>query len=175
MLLNRIYDDKDLERYRSEREQAMTKWRTELKTASVPDGLIESFAKQICDQVVIPPSIAGLEIVHTGIQAEQNFSTPLITEFIKLGVASIEGDQLALKAAPEDLHYTIKRTPGRWCLHCSEKLADDVNGELARLHVAMKHKDKPSPVESTPAGYEWLTYFECVLNEEQHLRYKNGA
>jgi hypothetical protein len=99
----------------------------------------------------------------------------MVTEFIKLGLMEIDGDQLTLHAQPEDLQYTIKREPGRWCLHCGEKLADDTNGELARLHIAMKHNGVPSPSESDPSGYVWLTYFECVLDETQHEAYKKGA
>lgn len=175
MLLKRIYDETDLSRYKMERVALMEAWQVKLKTVGVPDELVESFTKQIGDKLVNPPLIAELELLHTGVKAEQNFSTPMITEFMKLGIVNIAGDQLTLRTRSEDLQYTIKRMPGRWCLHCGEKLSDDQNGELARLHVAMKHKGKPSPIEAEPAGYQWLTYFECVLNKKQHNQYKKEA
>lgn len=175
MELTRIYDEKDLERYRLEREQAMQEWRLDLKGIGVPARLVEPFARQICDDVVAAPALAGVDIIHTGVQAEQHFSTPLVTEFIQLGIMSIHDNQLMLKTATEDLRYTIRREPGRWCLHCGEKLAGDANGEMARLHIAMKHKDTPSPVANNPAGYEWITYFDCVLDQAQHDQYKKRA
>lgn len=175
MELTRIYDAKDLERYRREREQANTAWQARLAEQGVPENLTGSFAKQICDQVIVPPALAGVDIVHTGVQAEQHFSTTLITEFVRLGIVGIKGKQLTLHTVTENLHYTIRREPGRWCLHCGEKLADDTSGEMARLHMALKHKGVQSPDENNPSGYEWLTYFECVLDEDQHRQYRKGA
>jgi len=175
MLLNRIYDEQDLARFKMDRQKTLDEWQGKLKEALIPEELIESFAKQVSDKLVPAPLVAGVEIVHTGARPEQNFSTPLITEFVKIGIAEIEGDQLTLHAQPEDLHYTIKRVPGRWCLHCGEKLPDDQNGEMARLHVAMKHKGIPSPSADDPSGYQWLTYFECVLDDAEHARFTIGA
>src|SRR5688572_11512552 len=175
MLLNRIYEEKDLERYKLQREEKLQEWQANFQSIGVPDGLVDAFAKQVSETLVSPPAINGVEVVHTGAHAEQNFSTSLITEFIKLGIAQIDGNELMLRAEPEALHYTIKREPGRWCLHCGEKLPDDTNGELARLHIAMKHNGVPSPVVSEPSGYVWLTYFECVLDEEQHDKFRKGA
>lgn len=172
MLFNRIYNEQDLERYKREREERFKEWEEKFKSSGVPEGLISAFAKQVSETVVSLPAISGLEVVHTGVHAEQNFSTSMITELIKTGIAQLDGDELIIQAAPEHLHYTIKRFPGRYCLHCSEKLPDDANGELARLHIAMKHNGVPSPDESIPSGYEWLTGFECVLDEEQHESYK---
>ena len=172
MELSRIYDETDLARYKLEREQTNAAWQGKLKAQDIPEKLIDGFAKQICDEVVPAPAIAGVDVVHTGIQAEQNFSTSLITEFIKLGIAEIEGEQLILHTASDDLIYTIKRTPGRWCLHCGEKLPDDAGGELARLHMAMNHNGESSPSANDPAGYVWLTYFECVLDAAQHAQYQ---
>lgn len=175
MLLNRIYNEQDLERYKAEREEKFQEWRAKFQSIGTPEGLIDAFAKQISETVTPLPSLVGLDLVHTGFSPEKNFSTSLITEFIKIGIAQLDGDELILRTATEDLHYTIKRTPGRWCLHCGEKLPDDTSGEMARLHIVMKHNGVPSPVESVPAGYEWLTYFECVLDKKQHAKFKNGA
>ena len=175
MELTRVYDPTDLERFKRERDQANQQWQAILAAQGVPSTLIAAFAKQICDEVVPMPKLAGVDVVHTGAQAEQHFSTSLVTEFIKLGIMEIQDDQLILHAASADLHYTVLREPGRWCLHCGEKLPDDPNGELARLHVVMEHKDAPSPSQNHPAGYEWLTYFECVLDASEHARYKKAV
>lgn len=175
MLFNRIYEEQDLERYKLQRDEMFKEWQAKFQSIGAPDGLIAAFAKQVGETMVPPPKISGVEVVHTGAHPEQNFSTSLITEFIQLGIAQMDGNELIIRATPEDLHYTVKREPGRWCLHCGEKLPDDANGEMARLHIAMKHNGAPSPVASEPSGYVWLTYFECVLDEEQHETYKKGA
>jgi len=171
MLLKRIYDEVDLERYKKARAEKFEEWRAKFTAIDTPDGLIAAFAKQVSETLTPLPLLAGLEVNHTGVSAEQHFSTPLITELVKLNIAQLDGDELIIRAAPEDLHYTIKRTPGRWCLHCGEKLSDDANGEMARLHIAMKHNGVASPDPETPAGYVWLTYFDCTLDAEQHARF----
>ncbi|MCI0517231.1 MAG: hypothetical protein L0Y45_05280, partial [Woeseiaceae bacterium] len=79
---------------------------------------------------------------------------------------------LIFNVHPEPLRYTIKRRPGRYCLHCGAALANDSKGDLARLHVAEKHAGVASPNPRVPAGYENLTYFECVLDAVQHEKYR---
>src|SRR5690242_10935448 len=84
-----------------------------------------------------------ISLAHTGISPEQNFSTQLVTKFLQDGIMEIKGHTLTFHVYPEDLRYTIKRVPGRYCAHCGEKLSDDTGGELARLHVAQKHAGVP--------------------------------
>lgn len=175
MLLNRIYDEQDLERFKLQKDETIKEWKAKFRSLGIPEELVVSFAGQVSETIVPLPLISGVEVLHTGVRAEQNFSTSLITEFIKLGIAEINNDELVLHTSSDDLKYTILRSPGRWCLHCKEKLTDDATGEMARLHIAMKHNGVPSPVESEPSGYVWLTYFECVLDEGQHAEYKVGA
>lgn len=172
MLIKRIYDEQDLARFRGERERLTQEWHDKLSAAGLHADLIAPTVKGQIEKLIKPPLIAGLEIEHTGTQPEQRFSTSLITELVRLGIVTIQGQQLTLRAAPEDLHYTIKREPGRWCLHCGERLGDDAQGELARLHVSMQHAGEPSPDPGNPAGYEWLTYFDCILDAAQHARFK---
>jgi YgiT-type zinc finger domain-containing protein len=113
-----------------------------------------------------------ISLAHTGSSPEQNFSTQLVTGCLKDGIMEINGDALTFHVYPEGLRYTIKRTPGRYCVHCGEKLPDDTGGELARLHVAQEHAGVPSPDKNNPAGYEAIHYFECVLSSAQHKKYK---
>lgn len=112
-----------------------------------------------------------LSLAHTGIQAEQNFSVGLITQGLKEGWVDINDNTLTLHAVPENLQYAIRRPPGRYCDHCGEKLPDDESGEMARLHVAMQHKDVPA-LAGNPAGYVKLNHFECVLSAEQHEKFR---
>lgn len=112
-----------------------------------------------------------ISLAHTGVQAEQNFSVGLVTQGLTEGWIDISGDTLILKAVPENLQYTIRRQPGRYCLHCGEKLVDDEGGQMARLHVATHHKGAPA-ISGNPAGYEKINHFECVLSDDQHERYR---
>jgi hypothetical protein len=113
-----------------------------------------------------------VSLAHTGVSPEQNFSTGLVTQGLQEGIMEIAGDTLVFHVFPEDLIYTIKRQPGRYCLHCGEKLSDDAGGELARLHVAQYHAGVESPDPSNPAGYEALNHFECVLDDAQHEKFQ---
>lgn len=116
-----------------------------------------------------------ISLAHTGVSPEQNFSVQMVTDCLSAGFMQIEGDTLTFRVYPEDLCYTIKRRPGRYCLHCGEKLADDTGGALARLHIAEIHAGQVSPSASDPSGYVALNHFECVLNAEQHETYRVKA
>lgn len=118
------------------------------------------------------PELDYLSLANTGTTPDQNFSVKLVTDMLGAGLMEIHDDELILRVHPEDLHYTIKRTPGRYCLHCGEKLQDDQSGQMARLHIAMKHAGVESPDPDNPAGYIALNHFECVLNAEQHEKFR---
>jgi len=119
-----------------------------------------------------PPPLDYLSLAHTGIEPEQNFSTQMVTGLLTDGLVTIEGDVLTLNVEPEPLIYKIVRQPGRYCLHCGEKLADDQTGALARLHIAMQHNGVASPDPSNPSGYVALNHFACVLDSAQHEKFR---
>ena len=151
MLLKRIYDPKDLERFQAEKAAATS--------------------QEEIDQIT-PPTLDYIALAHTGIEPEQNFSVKLVTEGLESGLIEIVDDELFFHVHPEDLRYTIKRSPGRYCLHCGEKLQDDPAGAMARLHIAQKHAGETSPDPANPSGYEAINAFECVLDEQQHETYR---
>jgi hypothetical protein len=72
---------------------------------------------------------------------------------------------------PEKLVYTIKRVPGRYCLHCNELIAGDDRGIMARAHIAANHPKAKSPDPAWPAGYAVVNAFECVLDAKQHKKF----
>lgn len=63
-------------------------------------------------QLIDPPRVKYVEIKHTGLHAEQHFSVKLIAQGVTDGWMVIDGNQLTIKAVPEDLRYTIVRVPG---------------------------------------------------------------
>ncbi len=117
------------------------------------------------------PMLEAIELRHTGVSKEQNFSTRLVITGIENGWMHLAGDELVFKVRPEPLKYRVSRHPGRYCDHCGEKLSDDDRGELARLHVLTFHLGKPPPNAANPSGYMRINHFECVLDPEQHRRY----
>ncbi len=119
-----------------------------------------------------PPPLDYVSCAHTGVSPEQNFSAGLINAALSEGWATISKGVLTLHVVPEDLIYTIKRMPGRYCCHCGEKLPDDSTGELARGHVATAHPGAESPDPSNPAGYCMTSAYECVLDAAQHERFR---
>lgn len=120
-----------------------------------------------------PPPISHVEVVHTGVQAEQHFSSRLVAAAITEGWMRIEGDKLHVKTVEhqDDLVYTIVRGPGRWCVHCNEKLPDDVTGALARAHVASAHAGAKSPDDRYPGGYRCPMHYKVMLDPDQHETY----
>lgn len=112
-----------------------------------------------------------ISVGHTGMNPEQNFSIDLINEGLERGLMSVVDSTLIFYAHPENLRYTIKREPGHYCLHCGLKLPSDEKGAQARLHVLMTHKGEPAK----GAGYEKINHFECVLDAEQHMKFKAPA
>lgn len=134
----------------------------------------EGWEKQVNEkgECINPPPLDYLSLANTGVRPEQNFSVARVTEGLTAGLMRIDGDTLILDVHPEPLRYAIVRRPGRYCLHCGEKLGDDQGGAMARLHVAEKHAGTPSPDANTPSGYAALNHFECVLDSGQHEKYR---
>lgn len=180
MELKRQYDDEDLQRYKDEKEAALQGSKEQVAVLNLPDELVEDFAKKLVERKNIQqPKISSLLLMHTGTVPEQNFSTDFVTEYLKLGLMELSSDVLTFHVVHDGndvaLAYQVKRTPGRYCLHCGEKLESDETGELARLHIALNHAGVESPDASVPAGYVWLKHFECVLDASQHETFKKAG
>jgi hypothetical protein len=179
MYLRKFFEDEDLQRYKREKEDARQKEISRLKSANsgLDSETIERIAKEVADKAPIaPPKLAYVSLAHTGFEAQQNFSAKLVTELVKAGIMKLSGDELTLTVMTDggfmDLSYEVLLKPGRYCLHCDEKLDDDPGGTLARLHMATNHNGIPSPVPDEPSGYVWNTGFICRLDEQQHTQYK---
>lgn len=136
------------------------------------DGALKDQAKPEGVTLNQPP-LDYVSLGHTGTDAHQNFSTRLVAAAVKEGWMKIgDGTEIVMGVYPETLFYKVLRKPGRYCLHCKEKLPDDERGLFAQAHIAEKHAGVPSPDKSNPAGYEVLNGFECVLDEGQHKRFR---
>ncbi|HXF44869.1 MAG TPA: hypothetical protein VNK91_02005 [Burkholderiaceae bacterium] len=119
-----------------------------------------------------PPQIEAVECKNTGWSPAQNFSEGIVEVGVTEGWMVIGKDTITLRVRPEPLVYTIQRMPGRYCLHCGEKLPDDERGVFARAHLAQAHPEQPSPDPAVPAGYVKVNAYECVLDSAQHAKYR---
>jgi hypothetical protein len=120
----------------------------------------------------------GVQILHTGLKPQQNFSHRLIEQAMAEGWADISGNTLTLHADPEPLVYTLKRTPGYYCTSTGERIPiSEVawgrmratgNGDLSRrdavawLAAHGKAQD----------DYDVTWAYECELQPEQHARWR---
>jgi len=177
MYMKKFYDEADLTRYEAEKKTVNEKTRAKYEALGIADEDVLKIAiqKEVDKAGIMPPKIDYISLADTGTMPKQYFSTWLVTEYLTLGLMEMQDDELFFNLYPETLRYTIKRRPGRYCLHCGEKLGDDQKGELARLHIATKHKGKPSPDNNEPAGYKNVTYFNVTLDPKQHEKYKAVA
>ena len=139
-----------------------------------PDGqlTVPSLSEGDC---LNPPPLAFVELKHTGTTPDQNFSQDLIEHGMREGWVKFDQGKLLLDVKPEVLRYTVKRTPGRWCLHCGVSLIEDGTGALSRAHVKAEHDGVASPDPSVPAGYIKIHAYECVLDSTQHAKFKKGG
>lgn len=177
MELKRIYDPADLQRFQAEQAAALQEARAQITAMQIPAELQEEFASRMVQaRALRPPQVSGFQLGHTGVTSAQNFSTDFVTEMLQAGIMELHENQLGFHVSHEGkaitLNYTILRTPGRYCLHCNEKLEGDEGGQMARLHVAQNHAGAASPDAEQPAGYVWLKHFECVLDKKQHAKYQ---
>lgn len=119
-------------------------------------------------------TVSGVEIKNTGVSREQNFSHRLVEQAIVEGWAILEGNTLTLRGEPEDLVYTVKRTPGYYCTSTGERIpisavawGSPQRGVLARKEALtwLLARGKAA------SDYEVTNAYECVLAEHQHNKF----
>ena len=87
------------------------------------------------------PTLAHIEIQHTGTKRTQHFSADLVAAALLEGWMTIKDRTLMLHAEPDALVYTILRVPGQY------------------------------PSQTPGAGYEVIHFYECLLDQTQHQTY----
>jgi hypothetical protein len=97
-----------------------------------------------------PPPCVGVEVKHTGHSRDQHFTDRLVLRGLKEGWIELtrdaeKGARLLLKGTNGVLHYSVLRGPGKY--PTSIPTADD-------------------------PGYEVIHYFDCVLDEEDHAKFR---
>ena len=122
-----------------------------------------------------------VQIQHTGIAPEQNFSRRLVLDAVTAGWMNIEGDRLRIKAEPQDLAYTINREPGYYCISSGQSIPI---GELAWSQLVGTGQGVLSRKEALAwlaangkreDDYAICMAYECVLDPEHHEAFKATA
>lgn len=133
------------------------------------------------------PVVTGVELRHTGIHAEQNFSVRLVSQALAEGWMEVSGDTILLHTDAGPLRYSVKRAPGYYCCHDGKRIPisemaqhERLRSGIGRLAAAEARAylatqgfaGKASPDPANPAGYLVLEHYECVLEAAQHAKYK---
>lgn len=136
------------------------------------------------------PVCTHVSVKHTGSSLDQNFSSRLVAQAMAEGWMSLSGGQLTVKADPEDLRYDVLRGPGYYCVHDGKEIPVSNLARDERLRTGMGRlaaaeakaylkangfEGVTSPNPAHPSGYEVIDHFECVLDSEQHAKFKVGA
>lgn len=152
-------------------------WQPERNTRDA-DGRLKDASRREGD-ILNEPELDYIEVKHTGVHAEQNFSERLVQDGVKRGYITLSRGVLTLHGEPEDLDYKIARTPGFYCCHCGVEIPDaglrtpeDSSITIGTRHVRQEHGDKESPDPSNPSGYRRINHYEVVLDHGQHARYR---
>lgn len=138
------------------------------KQGTLPAGAIS--AAMIFDELIKRKIISSLKprnkvalskLVAT--DEAQHFTENFLTGGEAEGWLERNGKKVTIHGLDGDVVFGIVQEPGRYCLHCGEKLADDGDGRAARKHVADKHAGQVSPDAENAAGYVMQNYYNCVL------------
>jgi len=117
----------------------------------------------------IEPPVPYVEV--ESLPERQHFSPKVLQKGIVEGWLEVdtEAGEIRLKTDKGLVVFTVLRNPGRYCLHCGDKLADDDNeifpGRRAREHVAAEHAGIDSPDAENPSGYSKANYYLAELRD----------
>jgi len=132
-------------------------------------------------------TVSGVELRHTGIHPEQNFSDRLVEGACAEGWMTVADGAITMQTDVGPLRYTVKRTPGYYCCHDGKRIPISDAAQRERLRTGIGRlaaaearaylathgfAGKKSPDPAHPAGYQVLDYYECVLDAKQHAKYK---
>ena len=122
--------------------------------------------------------VSRVEIRHTGLSAEQNFSRRLVLQACGAGWMRLAGEQLLVVGDPEDLVYTIKRAPGYYCVSTGERIQvsqlawEQAVSQPAAVLASAEARAWLAGAAKAANDYEVTMAYECVLSEQQHGKFR---
>ncbi len=124
------------------------------------------------------PRVTHVEVIHTGLSADQNFDDGLIDGAVSAGWAQLSGDRLTLKTDGEPLRYTIKRTPGYFCKSTGERIPVSERAWARFRYGGDSAASQPEARAwlaahgKQPNDYDIAVAYHCVLDTDQHDRFR---
>ena len=122
--------------------------------------------------------VTSVEIRHTGVSAEQNFSRRMVLQACSDGWMRLAGDHLIVVGEPEDLVYTIKRAPGYYCVSTGERIQvsqlawEQAVSQPAAVLASAEARAWLAGAAKAANDYEVTMAYECVLAERQHGKFR---
>lgn len=164
MLIKREFHPKELAQFLTQRDRLLDR------------GLTKEEAEAKLQQ----PRCIHVEVKHTGVHPEQNFSSRMVMNAVSEGWMVIEGDKLTIKTCEHqpNLVYTINRSPGHYALQDGSRIpiSDLAKEERQRTGIGrLSAKEALAYITAkgfTNKGYEVIDHFECVLDSALHDQFK---
>lgn len=122
--------------------------------------------------------VSRVEIRHTGVSAEQNFSRRLVLQACGDGWMRLANDQIVVIGEPEDLVYTIKRAPGYYCISTGERIPvsqlawEQAVSQPAAVLASVEARAWLAASGKSLGDYEVTMAYECVLSDDQHEKFR---
>lgn len=102
----------------------------------------------------------------TTLPKRHHFATRFVQRAAMDGTLTLGKGQIILHLADDDVTYDIVRTPGAYCVHCGERVADgparSPEEVERRRHYVETCQKSPDEVEAAEA-YEVIDYFDGHL------------
>lgn len=119
--------------------------------------------------------VSRVTVGHTGLKPEQNFSHRLIEAGIAQGWITLTGDTLTMAADPEDLVYTVKRTPGYFCKSTGERIPISMMAWASPKRDVLAYREAQAWLSANgkaATDYEVGNDYRCVLSSTQHEKFR---
>lgn len=126
----------------------------------------------------VTPRCVGVDLFHTGTAPEQTFKRSLVLAACAEGWMYVAGDTLKLKAKQDTLTYSIVRHPGYYVRSTGQRIQIS---ELAMSEFLTEQVAKLAAAEAraflaanglAENDYEATRNYHCVLNDEQHAKWR---
>lgn len=121
-----------------------------------------------------------VEVKHSGLSPEQNFSDRLVDQAVKEGWMVVGDKALTIKTGAEPLSYALKRKPGYFCKSTGAPIpVSEANWVRFRLgndqRASAEAKAWLAANGKAADDYDITTAYHCVLDAKQHAKYRAVA
>lgn len=118
-----------------------------------------------------------VEVKHSGLSPEQNFSDRLVDQAVKEGWMVVGDKTVTIKTDADPLNFALVRKPGYFCKSTGESIpvseANWLRFRLANDQRASAEAKAWLAGKGLPANdYDITAAYHCVLDAKQHAKYR---